>query len=55
MLAMRGRPMGRLFYLLLSIILTTAVSHSAPVMTRIVDTVFRADECLNASLWAKAK
>src|SRR5581483_2650969 len=43
MLAMRGRPMGRLFYLLLSIVLTTAVSHSAPVMTRIVDTVFRAD------------
>src|SRR5882762_2958866 len=82
------RPAGRLFYLVLAVIVTAssatvsareeasagkpAVSptakpgaaeplpraaspapQSGPPLTSVVDTVFRADECLNASTWCK--
>ena len=49
------RALSRLFFLLLSVTLAAGVSYAAtPTMTTISDTVYRADECLNASVWAKA-
>jgi hypothetical protein len=50
------RPVGRLFYLLLSVLGLVMLAQAAgagPAMTTITDVVFRADECLNSSIWAK--
>jgi hypothetical protein len=56
------RPMGRLFYWgLVGVMLASAgaarplpsAAQSGPAMTTVSDTVYRADECLNASTWAK--
>ncbi|PYX94690.1 MAG: hypothetical protein DMG71_11740 [Acidobacteria bacterium] len=49
------RPVGRLLFGLLSVGMMIGESPAAtPTMTAVVDTVYRADECLNASVWAKA-
>ena len=49
------RALSRLIFLLLSVALGVGVCAAAtPTMTTISDTVYRADECLNASVWAKA-
>lgn len=52
------RPAGRLFCLALAVMvaLTTrlaATPQGGPPLTNVVDTVYRADECLNASTWCK--
>jgi hypothetical protein len=47
------RLFGRLFVVLLSVWMMVAWSWGAnPTMTTVSDTVYRADECLNASVWA---
>ena len=49
------RPVGRFFIALLSAwMLTGWMAGANPSMTTVTDTVLRADECLNASVWAKA-
>jgi hypothetical protein len=57
------RPFGRLFYWLLAVMIVTgcglmgsgaaAVPQSGVASTTISDTVYMADDCLNASTWAK--
>jgi len=50
------RRMRRLFCLAVLVLTFGAAMHAAtPAMTTISDTIYRADECLNASIWAKAK
>jgi len=60
-----GRPMGRLFYWLLVGVAAASgfwvpafgagmVPQSGPPTTTVADTVYLADECMNASAWAKA-
>jgi len=50
------RRMRRLFCLAGLVLTFGAAMHAAtPAMTTISDTIYRADECLNASIWAKAK
>jgi len=51
------RPAGRPFYLALAVaaasIWVGATPQGGPTLTNVVDTVYRADECLNASTWCK--
>jgi len=59
-----GRPMGRYFYWLLAVITVfgfrlsasgAPVPQNGPATTIVADTVYLADDCLNASTWAKEK
>jgi hypothetical protein len=54
------RPMGRLLYWALILVMATGFASGKPVppqsganTTTVADTVYLADECLNASTWAK--
>ena len=50
------RPLGRLFYVLLVVLMILPSSQAqSPGTTTINDIVYRADECLNASIWAKTQ
>ena len=49
-----SRLTGRLFFWLLAYMIGVGVAFGAdPAMTRVSDIVYRADGCLNASVWAK--
>ncbi len=49
------RPLRRLFFWLLAVLLVSATSQAVgPATTTISDVVYRADDCLNASIWAKS-
>ena len=57
------RPMGRLFYWVATVAAISSIafggasrktsSQSGPALTSVVDTVYMADQCLNASTWCK--
>ena len=54
------RPMGRLLYWALILVMATGFASGTPVApqsgantTTVSDTVYLADECLNASTWSK--
>jgi hypothetical protein len=49
-----SRRTGRLFFWLLAYVIGVGVALGAdPATTKVSDTIFRADDCLNASIWAK--